>query len=56
MLNDRHHGRLDVGHTVLQTCQRTSPSYALLLDNRPSYHCCSHILYELVFLLAESLP
>jgi hypothetical protein len=56
MLDEQRHGCPGMGLIVLQMRQKTSLSCALLLDNCPSYHCCSHILFELILLAAESLP
>jgi hypothetical protein len=55
MLDDWHCDCPDVGHTVLQTHQIFFPSYAFLLDNRPSCHYCRHILSKLILLPADSL-
>jgi hypothetical protein len=56
MLDDQHRGYADVGLTALQSHQRTSPFFALLLDIQPSYHCCNYILSALVSLSARNLP
>jgi hypothetical protein len=48
MLDDPHHGCLDMGHIVLQRHQITSPALALLPSILPSYHCYNHILSALV--------
>jgi hypothetical protein len=56
MLDDQYHSYSDVGHTVLQTRQKTSPFCGLLLDTRPSSHYCNHTLSELALLLAKNLP
>jgi hypothetical protein len=55
MLDDQHRDCPDVGHTVLQNHQKTSPFCALLLDTQPSSHYCSHTLSKLALLPAESL-
>jgi hypothetical protein len=45
-----------VGHTELQTRQKTSPSCALMLDTQSAFHYCNHILFALAWLLALNLP
>jgi hypothetical protein len=45
-----------MGHTVLQSYQKTSPFFTLLLDIQPFFHCGSHILSALIFLPTKNLP
>jgi hypothetical protein len=52
----QHLGCPNVGHTTLQSRQKTSPFFTLLLDILPSFNSCGHILSVLVLVPAESLP
>jgi hypothetical protein len=52
MLDDRRRGCPAMGHTELQTHEKTSPFFALLLGTRSSSHYCNRTLSALTLLPA----